>query len=268
MHDFYAPWVPEKDKTTIVMHHGSVNDHQAFNVMVPFLAQRYRVVRFDERGMGESQMAPGTYNPSTERFVRDLLDIADALHLDRFHLYCQGSGGMIGVPFAIAHPGRLLSLTMCQTPYRMNPKLFDSYAMGEKTIGAAILKYGFVGWNERVPGYSVVKSDDPDFVKWVREYRGANPDEVCAGRYDWTFGVDLRDKYKDIKVPTLLINAEGSYQTPTTMGDFLKQQNPNIAIKTVPGDYGQALAFMIPDRLAAIYLEFLDGLEAKARANA
>lgn len=259
VHDFIEPWVEEKDKETILLHHGSVVDSRVFNAMVPTLARRYRVVRFDERGMGLSTMAPGSYKPSTERFVEDVLNIADALHLERFHLYCQGSGGMIGVPFAIAHPDRLKSLTTCQTPHHMPRELIDKYRLGEATIGAAIRKYGFEEWNKRVPGYRVFELSkvDPRLPEWMRSYRASNPVDVAAGRYDWTFTVDLSEQYRKITIPYLLINSEGSYQTPTQIARFAQQENPNIKVVTLEGGLGQALAMVIPDRLAATLLEFL-----------
>jgi 3-oxoadipate enol-lactonase len=263
VHDFIEPWVEDKDKQTILMHHGSVTDSRIFNAMVPTLARRYRVVRFDERGMGQSKMAPGTYEASTERFVEDVLNIADALGLGKFHLYAQGSGGMVAVPFAVAHPRRLESLTLCQTPYRMPRELIARYNLGEPTIGAAIKKYGFEEWNKRVPGYRVfeVSKVDPRLPEWFRSFRAQNPPEVAAGRYDWTFSVDLSDMIKDLEVPTLLMNGEGSYQTPTQMGDFVQEQNPNIRVVTLEGGFGQALAAVIPDLLAQNVLDFLKTID-------
>lgn len=263
IHDFLEPWVEEKDKETILLHHGSVVDSRVFNAMIPTLARKYRVVRFDERGMGESKMAPGTFKASTERYVEDVLNIADTLGLQKFHLYCQGSGGMIGVPFSIAHPDRLLSLTISQTPYQMRRELIDVYRMGEASIGAAIRKYGFEAWNKRVPGYRVfdLSKVDPRLPEWLRAFRAGNPAEVAAGRYDWTFTVDLRDQIKHIPVPCMLINSEGSYQTPTSMGEFVQQQNPNIKVVTLEGGFGQALSMVIPDELAQTELEFLSTIQ-------
>ena len=265
VHDFFPEWMGEEDKPTIMLLHGSVTDSRVFNVMVPILTRNYRVVRFDERGMGQSVMAPGTYKPSTERFVEDILNVADALGLKKFHLYCQGSGGMIGMPFALAHPDRLLSLTMCQTPYRMPRELISRYDLGEESIGAAIKKYGFEEWNKRVPGYRVVSLDkvDPRLPDWIRSYRANNPAEVAAGRYDWTFEVDLTDRVKDIAVPTLLLSSEGSYQTSTEVGAYGKDQNPNIQVQSVEGGFGQALAFVNPDRLAEYALKFIQAIDHK-----
>ena len=263
VHDFYAPWVDEEDKETILMHHGSVNDCRTFNVMVPILAQKYRVVRFDERGMGQSKLPPGPFRPTTERYVQDLLDIADALGLKKFHLYCQGSGGMIGVPFAVAHPDRLKTLTLCQTPFHMRRELIEPYSLGEETIGTAIRKYGFEEWNKRVPGYRNFDESkvDPKLPEWSRRWRAENDTEVAAGRYDWTFSVDLRDQFKEIGVPTLLINSAGSYQTPTEMATFMQGQNPLVQVATMEGGYGQALSMVIPGRLAHTHLAFLSSFD-------
>ena len=50
--DFTDPWTnPE----TVVLHHGMAKNHKLWYAWVPILARHYRVIRFDMRGMGQSQ---------------------------------------------------------------------------------------------------------------------------------------------------------------------------------------------------------------------
>ena len=55
--DFTDPWTQPE---TVVLHHGMAKNHKLWYAWVPILAQHYRVVRFDMRGMGQSSVpAPG-----------------------------------------------------------------------------------------------------------------------------------------------------------------------------------------------------------------
>src|SRR6267142_1021315 len=49
--DYTDPWTQPE---TVVLHHGMAKNHQLWYAWIPILAQHYRVVRFDMRGMGQS----------------------------------------------------------------------------------------------------------------------------------------------------------------------------------------------------------------------
>jgi pimeloyl-ACP methyl ester carboxylesterase len=257
--DFMEPWIKAEDKETLLLYHGSCEAAEVFTSMVPLLARHYRVVRIDERGLGQSRMAPGTYTPSTEVFVADLLAVVDHLGVDKFHLLAQSSGGLVCVPFALAYPQRLKSLVLCQTPYRMPPELIPLYSLDTESMSAAILKYGFREWQRKVPGYRVFNLEKVDqvVVDWYADFRSRNPDEVNAARTEWAFGVNLADKIKDISVPTTLICGEGSYQTSPEAIRFVKEQNPAIQIRTLSGNLGQCIHVVMPDEIAESVLNYL-----------
>lgn len=259
--DFMEPWIKPENKETLVLYHGSCEAAEVFTSMVPLLARHYRVVRIDERGLGQSRMAPGTYVPSTEIFVSDLLAVVDHLGLDKFHLFAQSSGGLICVPFALAYPRRLKSLILCQTPYQMPPSLIPIYSLDAGSMSAAILKYGFREWQRIVPGYRVFNLDKVDqvVVDWYADFRSKNPDEVNAARTEWAFGENLADKIKDIAVPSILISSEGSRQTSPEAIKFVKEQNPAIEMKALKGDLGQCIHVVMPEEIAESVLDYLHG---------
>lgn len=259
--DFMAPWIPPEAKETLVLYHGSCEGAEVFTSMVPLLAPHYRVVRIDERGLGQSRMAPGSYVASTEIFVSDLLAVADHLGLDRFHLFVQSSGGLVCVPFALAYPQRLQSLILCQTPYQMPPSLIPVYSLDTESISAAILKYGFREWQRKVPGYRVFNLEkvDPVVVDWYADFRARNPDEVNAARTEWAFGENLADQIRQISVPSILISGEGSYQTSPEAIRFVREQNPAIEMRTLKGDLGQCIHVVMPEQISEAVLDYLKG---------
>ena len=66
------------------------------------LTQHYRVVRYDSRGHGGSQVMPGPY--TIERLGRDALGLVDALGVDRFHFCGLSMGGMVGMWLGVNAP--------------------------------------------------------------------------------------------------------------------------------------------------------------------
>ena len=101
---------------------------------------------------------------------------------------------------------------------------------------------------------------DAKVIEWLRATTRENLDAVI-GRYAWVSGVDFKDRIKDIRVPTLLMNMGGSYQVPLHQGTFMQQVNPNIKLVTLDGNYGAPnIQLVVPDRLAEHTLAFLEDL--------
>lgn len=69
-----------------------------------------RAVRYDLLGRGFSDRPPGRYD--LDRFDRQLLDLADALGLERVSLLGLSMGGLIAVTFADRHPDRVDRLAL------------------------------------------------------------------------------------------------------------------------------------------------------------
>jgi len=111
--DYTDPWTQPE---TIVLHHGMAKNHKLWYAWIPILAQHYRVVRFDMRGMGQSSVPAPGYPWSLEHFAQDLLELLDQLELPRVHLIGETVGGSIAMRFATLHQDRLLSLAVCTSP--------------------------------------------------------------------------------------------------------------------------------------------------------
>jgi len=98
---------------TVVLVNGLADTKETWELQVPALVDRYRIVTYDNRGVGESSTPPGPY--TTKDMADDLAGLVDALELDRFHMVGVSMGGMIAQEYAIAHSDRLLSASFCST---------------------------------------------------------------------------------------------------------------------------------------------------------
>ena len=102
------------------MHHGMAKNHKLWFGWVPVIARHYRVIRFDMRGMGQSDVPEPGYPWSVDNFARDLAEFVDKLGLEKFHLIGETVGGSISMRYATMHQDRLLSLTACTSPTSFN----------------------------------------------------------------------------------------------------------------------------------------------------
>ena len=259
--DFTDPWL---ECETIVVLHGCGATGKLTYRIVPGLARKYRVLRLDERGVGESDVPPGGYKPSLERFTEDVLNVIDELGLHKVHLFGFHSGGWIGAYFALIYPDRAKSLILCNTPFRAPQNLEDVDKLlrqGEKDIPTAIKKLGFREY-AKTPAQSLAmeKNVPPRMKEWHDKERGENPTEVEVARYGWAFSFDCRDYIGKLKLPTLIMTgADAPFCTPE-MAVEMQRMIPNAQLAIIPNAGGN-IYFFHGDRCAEYILHFLRSIK-------
>ena len=88
---------------TVVLVNGLADDLETWVLQMPALLEAgFRVLRFDNRGVGASDAPPGPY--TTREFADDTKALVDELGIERFHLLGVSMGGMIAQEYALAYP--------------------------------------------------------------------------------------------------------------------------------------------------------------------
>ncbi len=76
----------------------------------PFLAQSFRTIAFDNRGIGRSDVPPGVYPIAV--MASDAAAVLDAAGVTSAHVFGVSMGGMIAQEFALQYPRRVRSLIL------------------------------------------------------------------------------------------------------------------------------------------------------------
>ncbi len=79
------------------------------------LRERYRVLAFDNRGVGASTLAANAPSLTIEAMAADAWAVVDAAGVDRVHVVGHSMGGVIAQEVALAAPARVKSLSLLCT---------------------------------------------------------------------------------------------------------------------------------------------------------
>src|SRR5580693_2590258 len=101
------------DAAVLVLSNSLGTNYSMWDLQMPEFHKSFRVVRYDTRGHGQSSVTPGPY--SIEQLGKDVLGLADAAGVERFHFCGLSMGGMIGMWLAANAPDRVNKLVLCNT---------------------------------------------------------------------------------------------------------------------------------------------------------
>lgn len=101
----------------IVFVHGYTGDATDWDRQVERLAGDHRVLVFDNRGHGRSDVLADRDAYSVGHMVDDAMGLIDHVGLDRFHLVGHSIGGAVAQEIALLAPERLRSLTLLGTTH-------------------------------------------------------------------------------------------------------------------------------------------------------
>jgi pimeloyl-ACP methyl ester carboxylesterase len=248
--DLTPPW--REPAGTLLFHHGVATTRHIWDDWVPVLADRYRLVRFDVRGFGESRDAAcfdGGW--SLDGLADDALAVADAAGARRFHFVGESTGGTVGMLLASRGSERLASLTICSASHR------GASIQGVRAWRALIGARGMAAWSAGMmeQRFAPGAIDAPRHAWFDRKQAACSADAIL-GMADMLIGADLTARLPSIRVPTLILAPGESPFVPVTVAREIHALVPGSEIQVFRG-VRHGLAFSHGRECAAATAGFL-----------
>jgi len=245
--DYTDPWAAAP---ALLLLHSAMGSTRRFYGWVPRLARRYRVIRLDLRGHGESTIPPAEPALTMARLVADVTELLDHLRLDAVHVVGNSAGGYVGQHLAMDHGGRVRSLA-----------LFGSTPGLKRTGAAAWLPHiaarglrPFLA--ETIADRFDLASTDPALVNWFLDECARN-DSAYIGRFIGLMTtLDWSDRLGDIRCPTLIVVPGAETVGSTRSYEVMRERIPNVEVQMFDG-LPHNICDAAPERCADAVLAFL-----------
>ncbi len=244
---------------TILFVNGLGDDLDTWGSQVPaFLEAGYRVVTFDNRGVGASSMPPGPY--TTEMFAKDTKALVDHLGLKDFHLLGISMGGMIAQEYALRYPNDVLSVTLACTYAAPGPFCSRMYALWAElapVVGVATIMRDVVLWGFTVDFFTF----QPELLAQVETAMKFVNQPVAAylAQLSSIQTHDTTSQLASLRVPTLVLAGEEDILIPVALSRRLHNLIPGSTWLTTPG--GHCCIWEYADRFNKTVLDWLKNVE-------
>jgi pimeloyl-ACP methyl ester carboxylesterase len=226
--------------------------------LLPDLEARYRVIRYDARGIGRSDVPDGPYSiPMMAADAAAVLDAAGVTDAPA-HVFGCSLGGIVAQEFALGYPDRVRTLTLCCThpageeakwpPPEVMAMLQTRTEMEPEAAMRAAIDIAYA------PG-TPAEIIDAD-IRLRLEIPTSGPgymNQLTAGLgYPGTF-----QRLPTIKVPVLIIHGDADKLVPVGNANIIANALPDVK-KVIVRGAGHVIFSEQPEAVNKAFLDFLD----------
>ena len=198
---------------------------QMWEPQMAALTKVFRVIRYDRRGHGKSDL--GTTPYTMERFGRDVLAILDDLNIAKTHWCGLSMGGMVGQWLGANAPHRFDKLVLSNTAsYYPDPTNWDNRIKAVTDGGLTAIADGVMNsWFT-----ADFREREPQVVERMKTMLKATPVQGYLACCEALRTLDLRASLPKIENPTLVIAGRHDPATPLAAGEFIRSQIPRASL--------------------------------------
>ena len=247
------------DRPWVSLVHGLGYGRWGWEPVVGPLAERFRVVLHDNRGIGASDVPAGPYSAS--QMASDVVAVLDDAGIERSHVVATSLGGMIAQELAIEHPERVDRLVLVST----TPGGEGSYPMPEQTV-RLIAEMPWLPLEEALrrgvenglsPG---ALAEQPSLVERINALRLAHPFDLAGWQSQAIGGATYNgeNRWKSIAAPTLVVHGTADTVVDYRNSKLLASGIPDARLVLFEGA-GHLLFWEQPERFVRVVSEFLGG---------
>jgi pimeloyl-ACP methyl ester carboxylesterase len=200
--------------------------------MVLGLSKNFRMVMFDNRGAGRTDVSDREYTIGL--FADDTAGLMDALGVSRAHVLGISMGGMIAQELVLNHPERVEKLVLCST-FCGGAKSVqaDPEVLGTLTADLSGLSAEEVA--KIIVPFCLTKDfidDNPDFVERMTRQilRAPISGKAFTRQLSAIMEFDTFDRLSQVRAPTLVLRGRRDILIPPENGSILAEAIPDARL--------------------------------------
>jgi 3-oxoadipate enol-lactonase len=238
----------------IIFSHSLATNLSMWKEQAVLLSRNFRVVRYDTRGHGSSDVPSGPYH--MRDLVNDVVGLMDALLIEKAHFVGLSLGGSTAIGLAIDHPERILSIAVCDAradaPASFRAAWDERIQIARDQGMPALVEPTLQRWF--TPASYIAK---PAVIAKVRAMIGSTPPEGFIACAQALQSLDYATKLEAIRVSVLLLAGAEDSVFPALNREMFARI-PGARIVSIPGA-GHLSSLDQPDAFSAALLDFLEG---------
>ncbi len=239
---------------TLVFLHAFGCDLRLWDAQVAHFARRYRVVRYDARGYGKSDVPAGTPYAHAE----DLRALLDYLDISAAALCGCSMGGQNAIELALRHPTRVSALILVSASLQGFPfsremiELFTAIGSAARMSGVEAARAVFLASDVVGAAADAVRPMLADYSGWHWLHDGAVE----------TLKPPMMERLGEITAPTLAAMGERNPADVRAAFDYFVERVPAAKRLVFPG-VGHFANLEAPEEFNARLEEFLQEVEPR-----
>ena len=243
-----------EDAPVLVLSNSLGSTLEMWDDQAPVLRERFRLLRYDQRGHGDSPVPSGPYR--IEDLGRDALALLDRLQIENASFCGLSIGGLVGMWLASEAPERIERLVLCCTAARFDPEMYEARARkvraeGVGSVADVVLERWFT------PEFRAAR---PETVGSAGSMLRGTPSEGYAGCCEALRDADLRSRLGEIRAPTLVIAGAEDPAATVDQAEEIRDSIPEARLVVI-----EAAHLANIEKPEAVTREILEHLEPLVR---
>ncbi len=230
--EIFHRWDGVADGPVVMMAHAMGTSHRLWDWQVSALEDRYRVLRYDWRGHGDTSAPPGAY--TLDQFLVDAVGLMNALALDKVHWVGISTGGMIGQGLGIEHPDRIISLSLCNTTSRADRAYKEFVAERHRVVREGGMVPVWEMTDRRWFTDAFAEAANADYQAVRKEFIRTSA-QGYIGATSATAQLDYKEQLQLISAPTLVLGAGDDPATPPEHSRQIHERIAGSTLVILPG---------------------------------
>ncbi|WP_158938366.1 alpha/beta fold hydrolase [Burkholderia sp. S171] len=243
----------------IVLIHGySLSSEEWSKVMRLLPDDKFTAYAIDLRGFGDSGKPEAGNNFS--QLVDDVSQFLDAKHLSNAVMIGHSMGGSLLQDFVLAHPQQVKALVLSDAFARNEPPIGISAAVQKRIDGYGASDANRLVFEAAMPKYFDAENVTPDDIQGFVSGALKASDPALKGLLaeEYTIAPIAMARYKDIKVPTLIIVGAHDNFVSNKQVMALTNEIPGVRLTAIIPRSGHTPMWEHPDVWTSTVLRFLE----------